>query len=620
MRRLVVLEGRATPDDVPVEGEIQIGRSREADLRILDETASRRHARVLEIDGRVWIEDLDSANGVRLNGERVDGRAALFHGDRIVIGRVVLAFTADDAEERPTRVGDPREEGTVEAAIDPDDADPAADAEGALRRRIRLLTDGAAAAADAADEAEALTALFELATETLEPARATLVLVRSDGGERVVAARPEGARPPESATLRRRVVEDGEAVLVRDTYGKTVRREAASMVASRFRSKLAAPLKTAEGVLGFLVLEDEAADRWTGGDLRALAAAARQTALSVRNLRTLQGARAEARRLARGSSGDGEGRLLGEAPAIAAVREQIGRAAPVDTPVLITGATGTGKELVARRLHVEGPRRSEPFVALNGAALVEGLLESEFFGHEKGAFTGATGRREGRIREAGRGTLFLDEVGELSPALQAKLLRVLSEGTFTRVGGREVLKLQCRVVAATNRDLARMVAEGTFREDLYFRLAVLEIRLPPLAARGDDVVLLARAGIERIAARLGLPVPRLGEDARDALRAHPWPGNVRELMNVLERALVLLDGDTITAADLPLGGKGTPAAGEGPGPVLTFKEAERRALIAALEAAGGKKGRAVELLGTSWPTLNRKLRQHGLDPAAPDED
>jgi DNA-binding NtrC family response regulator len=284
----------------------------------------------------------------------------------------------------------------------------------------------------------------------------------------------------------------------------------------------------------------------------------------------------------------------------------------------VTGETGTGKELVARHLHEGGPRRGRPFVALNCAALVEGLLESELFGHEKGAFTGAHERHEGRIAQAGEGTLFLDEIGDLSPALQAKLLRVLSEGVFTRVGGTETLRMRCRVVAATHRDLEARAKEGTFREDLYYRLAVVGIEVPPLRDRPEDVDLLAEAALERVAARLGRRVPRLAEDARAALRDYAWPGNVRELFNVLERAMVLLEGSVVTAADLPRevreGERGERrTAPDQPAEVLTMREAEKRAVAAALHATGGRKGAAAALLGISWPTLNRKIREYGLD-------
>jgi len=616
MERLIVIEGRTSPEEVEIGTGILIGRAREADLRLFDETASRRHALVGPREGRTVLEDLDSANGVLLNGEAVEGKAALFDGDEIRIGEVRMRFLSAAGADRETVAAAER----VEAAVDPDAADPAADlADTASSRRLRLVCDGATACADAASEGEVPGILLALAAEAFEPDRATVSLLRPGGATAVVAAHPGGASAPTSGTLRRRVVEEGEAVLVRDALDSDARGGSSrSIVASRFRSTLAAPLRTSEGTLGYVVVEALEPGRYGEQDLRALAAAARQAALALRNLRRLSGARAEAGRLARGGSGAaGAPDLLGEAEALEEVRARIGKAAAVDSPVLVIGETGTGKELVARLLHAQGPRSRQPFVALNCAAIVEGLLESELFGHEKGAFTGATARHEGRVVQAGKGTLFLDEVGDLPAALQAKLLRVLSEGTFTRVGGRDTLTLACRVVAATNRDLAAMVEEGSFRQDLYYRLAVIEIGLPPLRERGRDVELLAEAAIERLSARLGRRPPRLGADAREVLARYAWPGNVRELFNVLERALVLHAGDTLSAADLPAevrrGRDAAAGEADAAAEATTLREAEHRAVLAAIRAAGGKKGLTAEILGVSWPTLNRKIREYGLE-------
>ena len=616
MRRLVVAAGKASLPEIEVgEVAVLVGRAKDCDLRLFDETASRRHARILEAEGRVVIEDLGSANGILLNGDPVEGKAALFDGDVIAIGSVDLRYLSGDGADRVT-IAAPRDGDRVEAALAPEDADPAADAGGDAARRLRFVCDGAAVCTDAVDEIDLADGLLALAATALGADRATLVRVDGSGAERVVAARPAGSKAPASRTLRRRVLEGGEAVLVRDALDEALAREAASMVASRFRSTLAAPLRTPEGVWGFVVLESVEPDRYGEEDLRALAAAARQAALALRNLHTLSLARAELHRLSTGGR-MATTRLIGEAPALDAVRQAALRAASVDTPVLVTGETGTGKELVARLVHEGGARRGRPFVALNCAALVEGLLESELFGHEKGAFTGATDTREGRIEQAGGGTLFLDEVGDLPASLQAKLLRVLSEGTYTRVGGKTPMRMACRVVAATNQELAAMVEAGTFRSDLYYRLAVLEIALPPLRDRGDDVLLIADQAMERLASKLGRRVPRLAPDAREALRTYPWPGNVRELMNVLERAVVLADGEVLTATDLPAELRGRaaraePAAGRDE-EVLTLREAEARAVRAALRATGGRKGKAAEVLGISWPTLTRKIREYGLD-------
>ncbi len=622
MQRLEVIQGQASPDTIPVETGIVLGRSREVDLRVYDETASRRHASIELLDGRWCLRDLGSANGTTLNGERIAGEAVLFDGDVITIGKVSLRFLSGDGADRETVV--PTADGeAVEAAVDPEAADPFREgADGAAMRRLRLVCDGAVACTEASDPQDVPGALLALIVETLEPQRATICLTspKDDGkiGVQIAAAFPEGAAPPVSKTLRQRVLEAGEAVLIRDAAEEETS-SSLSIVRSRYRSTLAAPLKTSEGVVGFVSVEAEDPGRFGPQDLRALAAAARQAALALRNLRRLSGARAEVQRLAAESQG-GAPELLGASAQMQRIRDQIGKAAAADSPVLITGETGTGKELVARNLHAQSPRADRPFVALNCAALVEGLLESEFFGHEKGAFTDASEQRDGRIAEAADGTLFLDEVGDLSASLQAKLLRVLSEHTYTRVGGRDQLEMKCRVLCATNRDLKAMVEEGTFREDLYYRLAVLVIPVPPLRERDGDVVVLAEAGLERLAARMGRRVPNISEEARETLSSYDWPGNVRELFNVLERALVLLDGNEMTPDDLPRelreprserssDGKDTASTDTR---VYNLRELEKEAVRAALEKTGGKKGEAAALLGVSWPTLNRKIKTYGL--------
>ncbi|MCU0682925.1 MAG: sigma-54 dependent transcriptional regulator [Polyangiaceae bacterium] len=257
-----------------------------------------------------------------------------------------------------------------------------------------------------------------------------------------------------------------------------------------------------------------------------------------------------------------EGELIGQSPPIVALRERVRKIAPTDATVLILGESGTGKELVARALHAQSRRRARPLVALNCAAIAEGLVESELFGHEKGAFTGATASYPGLLKAADGGTLFLDEIGELPPGAQARLLRVLQAGEVRPVGSTRTVRVDVRLLAATHRDLGAMVKAGAFRGDLYFRLRVLEIKLPPLRDRGGDVLTLARALLERAARRLGRAGLRLRAEAEAALVTHPWPGNVRELENAIERAAVLAEGDAISAEQLGLEGEGGEAKGE----------------------------------------------------------
>jgi two-component system response regulator HydG len=288
--------------------------------------------------------------------------------------------------------------------------------------------------------------------------------------------------------------------------------------------------------------------------------------------------------------------------------------------VLITGESGTGKELVARSLHFNSPRKDKPLVVVNCAAIAETLLESELFGHEKGAFTGADKRHEGRFMQANHGTVFLDEVSETSSTMQAKLLRVLQEKEIQRVGGEEVLPVDARVVAATNRDLEAEVAGGRFREDLFYRLNVMRLTVPPLRDRLEDIPLLAQHFLEQFAYRNRKTVKGFTPLAMDMLLKHDWPGNVRELENTVERAVILLTGDHITEKQLPLTivqkyseshGQRTPAPPASNGS-RSLEDIEKEAIIATLEATGQNKSEAARRLDISRKTLHNKMKSYGL--------
>ncbi|MFS8637358.1 MAG: sigma-54 dependent transcriptional regulator [Gemmatimonadota bacterium] len=315
----------------------------------------------------------------------------------------------------------------------------------------------------------------------------------------------------------------------------------------------------------------------------------------------------------------GEQRMIGSSPAMHAIRELIRQVAPTDARVLITGESGTGKELVAAALHAQSRRADGPFVRVNSAAIPRELVESEMFGHEKGAFTGATERRRGRFELADGGTLFLDEVAELSAEAQAKLLRALESGEVERVGGQEPIRVDVRVIAATNRDLRAEIAAGRFREDVYYRLNVIPIHLPPLRERAEDIPELAAHFLARLQARHGLVPPVLLPDAIERLMLYPWPGNVRELANVCERLAILHPGREVGAREvasmLPDSGAVKEIPGAAPvelsGGSLTERlDAYERALIlAALEEAGGNVADAARRLGTDRANLYRRMRR-----------
>jgi DNA-binding NtrC family response regulator len=307
------------------------------------------------------------------------------------------------------------------------------------------------------------------------------------------------------------------------------------------------------------------------------------------------------------------------APAMAPVVAALAKVARTNATVLLQGESGTGKEVAARVLHESSPRANAPFVAINCAVLTESLLESELFGHEKGAFTGAHAQRRGRIELADGGTFFLDEVGELHPSLQAKLLRVLEERRFERLGGSQVVDVDVRWVAATHRDLRAMVTEGTFREDLYHRLAVFPIRLPPLRERPEDIVPLAEALLGDLARAAGRPAMRLDDSMKGRLRAERWPGNVRELRNTLERAMILADGDVLRAEHLWLDAPAAPAPASTSKPAAaaasrgqSLADVERQAIELALRDVGGNRRAAAAKLGIGLRTLYEKLKRYGV--------
>ena len=307
--------------------------------------------------------------------------------------------------------------------------------------------------------------------------------------------------------------------------------------------------------------------------------------------------------------------IVGNSRAMEEVFDMVQQVAPARTTVLIEGESGTGKELIARAVHQLSPRQHGPFVAVHCAGFNENLLESELFGHEKGAFTGAQSQRKGRFELADGGTLFLDEIGEIDRSTQVKILRVLEERSFERVGGSETVEVDVRLVAATNKTLRDMVDEGAFREDLFFRLNVVRVRLPPLRQRGEDVPLLVNHFLGVFVEENGKPLDGVTPEAMDALCAYDWPGNIRELRNVVERMVVLARGDKLTLRDVPPDlkpGRAGRAGGGGLDTAVTMDDAEKQMIVQALETNGGNRTKAAEQLGISRRTLHRKLNEYGL--------
>jgi two-component system response regulator HydG len=304
--------------------------------------------------------------------------------------------------------------------------------------------------------------------------------------------------------------------------------------------------------------------------------------------------------------------LIGRSESMIKLLETVAQAAPSEATVLITGESGTGKEMIAGAIHYNSFRRDGPFIRINCAAITETLLESELFGHERGAFTGADRRKEGKFRQAGGGSIFLDEVSEMSPGMQVKLLRVLQEREITRVGGDEVLKVDVRVIAAANRDLLQAIAAGRFREDLYYRLNVVALHLPPLRSRPEDIPLLAQHFLMHFAERNHKALKGFTPQAMDRLLRYSWPGNVRELMNVVERGVVLSRSEYLDEAELSLVSTGEDAAKPSTDGEAPLEEIEKAAILRSLASAEGNKSEAARRLGITRRTLHQKLKKWRL--------
>jgi transcriptional regulator with GAF, ATPase, and Fis domain len=437
------------------------------------------------------------------------------------------------------------------------------------------------------------------------------------------------------------VNDDGRALLHRDAYvvnNIEADIETNSVRAEIFRrlgahSALRVPLALGTGVFGSLFVLAKEPDRFTAGDMDFARRVADLLALALSHQQLAEAARRDA--AARETAAQleaqvatltreleartGHRRVVGHSPQWKDVLAQAARVAQTETTVLLTGESGTGKEVVARFIHQGSRRKQGPFIAINCAALPDQLLESELFGHERGAFTGAVSAKPGRIEQANGGVLFLDEIGEMAPAVQAKLLRVLEEREFVRLGGTRSTHVDIRVVAATNRDLHNAMRRGEFREDLYYRLSVFEIALPPLRNRLDDILELADAFLQEIGGAVGKPPAGIARDARDQLLTYAWPGNVRELRNAIERAVILADGGYIRTEHLPVtmprdtGGVQPAAAGPTlpPGGV-NLEDIERSLVAKALTQARYNKTRAAKLLGLTRAQLYSRIEKYGL--------
>ncbi|MEI6241311.1 MAG: sigma 54-interacting transcriptional regulator [Planctomycetia bacterium] len=615
---------------------LTLGRAPTNHVVIHDERASRLHAEIIPTAAGWSVRDLASRNGTFFGQSPLDAERLLTPGDVFSIGRLEIMFCHGDP---PSTLGGTAElEGTSPAAASAGfERWQATITHRRTRSRLLDVIDGAdeivprvgRAAAElcrlafalgrAADASAIARLALDSAMQGVEAARGAVFLpagiAGGQPGSAAATLEPLATTPPDWTDVSGRL--DGVITTVMHTDEALLACDAHPADGS---TSLSAPIRAAGRAIGVMHVELPATAREaTPDDLEFMMAVCDALGVALENLSAreilssrLASTADENERLKR-RLGE-ESRMVGASPVLEAIKGQIARVAGTRATILVRGESGVGKELAARAIHDASDRRNGPFVCMNCAALSETLLESELFGHEKGAFTGATERKAGKFETAHKGTLMLDEIGEMSPAIQAKFLRVLEGHPFERVGGSNRVQVDVRVVAATNRDLEQAVAAGEFRRDLYFRLKVVEIIVPPLRKRPEDIEPLARHYLRRFATEAGRRVHDFTPTALEALRGYHWPGNIRELRNVVERAVVLSTDEMIDAHELALSqlssaGETGRKSGERSLPFvpLTLDELEQKHVQATLAAVGGNKTKAATMLGIERSTLDRKL-------------
>ncbi|MCL6506602.1 MAG: sigma 54-interacting transcriptional regulator [Bryobacteraceae bacterium] len=630
--RLAAIEGplKGKVFFLSADRELNVGREPQSGVPIFDPSVSRRHC-VFRVRGNAFtVTDLGSRNGTFVNGVPVRERT-LEPGDHIRIGGSLFVFVVGEEVGTPEPEARVVEEELVARTIvqlRPQDSVyvQAAERAATLAPSERVVRDlsalvGIGRLLTSTVGLEPLEArLLEALLEVIPAERAAIVLVGPDPGDvvsefQMTRDRERPPAMPVSRSMVRQVLAGGDAVLSNAVRAAAGFGSSDSDALGGERALLAVPLRVGDRVLGALYAD--AADptaRFDEGHLQFLVAVAANAAMALDHALRLERLEQENRRLREEIRI--EHNMVGESARMCEVYHFVAKVAPYEATVLIRGESGTGKELVARAIHDNGPRALKPFVAIHCAALTETLLESELFGHEKGAFTGAIAQKRGKIEMADGGTLFLDEVGEIPLSVQVKLLRVLQEREFERVGATRSLKVDVRFIAATNRDLEEAVRVGAFRQDLYYRLNVVAFTLPPLRERREDIPLLAAYFVSKFAARVRRRVAGLSPEARVLLERYDWPGNVRELENAVEHAVVLGATDMILPEDLPetvleAARPGDPAANRFHAAVV---ETKRRLILEAVEEAGGNLTEAARLLGLHPNYLHRLIRNMNLRP------
>jgi transcriptional regulator with GAF, ATPase, and Fis domain len=623
--RLLALSGPLKDSTIPLsEGEVTLGRDASNGIAITDPSVSRKHCLVSEQAGRFRVRDLDSRNGTLVNGAAVEERW-LQHGDEIAAGDSSFLFLLEEEQLAPAagRVEFEEAQFTAETTIlhprdvvylQPDRLLRELPATSRVARNLNALLKISRIVHAIRDLNELQSQLLDLIFEVVPASRGAILLADKEGQHfNSLFARAQQAGKAQSVTvsrtIARQVLEQGVAILGSDVPGSEELREVASLAASHVRSLLCVPLTVFERVIGCIYLDsDSLSNRLLEDHLQLVTAIAGISAVALENARRLHWLEQENERLTVEIAQDRS--LVGEGARMKEVYQFLKQVAPTDSTVLIEGESGTGKELAARALHRNGSRASKPFMAINCAAIPETLLESDLFGHERGAFTGAAALKKGRLEVADGGVVLLDEIGELAPALQVKLLRVLQEREFERVGGTHPIKVDIRLIAATNCNLEQAVREGRFRQDLYYRLAVLKITMPTLRERQEDIPMLVRHFVQKHAKRCKVKPRPVSPEALARLKNYDWPGNVRELENAIERALVLGASDMILPEDLPeslLERPPLPDTMEAKYHAAV-KELKKQLILDAVEQTQGSYAEAARILGVHPNYLHRLIR------------
>ncbi len=625
--RLIAISGPLSGVFRLGDGDFTLGREDSNSLTVPDKAVSRRHCVIRRSGGGFLLVDLESRNGSFVNNVSVREHD-LKHSDRIGIGDSQFIFLVSDeggvAFSSAVELDDSRIRSghTVELKLQ----------DAALLHPQRLL-DGDASRARQARDLEALIKVCQALDPTqdiatlakgllniildLVPADRGAVLTAEDGGEiRAVYGRwqnEDGARTvPVSRTLLKSVLEGKSALMCNDVMQDARIRQTESMVASPIASVLVVPILGRNQPSGVIYLAASSlVQRFDDPDLQLVAGLASVSAPAFESAREVERLKEENRRLQ--GAIEIEHRMVGNSAPMEQVYRFIEKAAPASATVLITGESGTGKELVARALHRNSGRSSGPFVALNSAAIAEGLMETTLFGNEKGAYTSALTARKGLLEAANGGTFFLDEIGDMPLPLQSKLLRVIQEREFERVGGTETRKVDIRIIAATHRNLAEMIREGSFRHDLHFRIKRLSVSIPPLRERRDDVMPLARHFLDRHGTREKRRDMEFSHEAEACLKQYEWPGNVRELENVVEHLVVMAPGRIIQPADLPEDVRDNEHSPVSRGRYYdAIREAKKQVIRKALKDADGVVAEAARLLALQPTHLHRLIRTLGL--------